>query len=332
MQCTHPFVAIKDFRHLTGNGKPSIIMKTEKLANISVLFSQCNCDESLLRSRYGYEYVKIPCGKCPACLSNRARDWAVRAYHESKLYDSNLFLTLTYNEMHLPDIYGYSNRKRRPIDDYQRFMKNFRSKLYRQLGQKVRFFSVYEYGSNFNRPHFHAIIFGCSLPDLTFWKPNGKYPIFRSRIVEDSWLTSKDDGLESLGFCTVQKVDFAVCAYVARYCLKKIDSTDSWYDGRDKEFNLMSRRPGLGHDFFIKFKGDIYPQDLIQLRDYATKPPKYYDGLFDKIDPEEMESVKNARRAYAKKAPIESAERLQQLEELQRIRIKRRKRSFEDEV
>ena len=45
---------------------------------------------------YGaYEYIKIPCGKCVGCRSEKAKSWANRSYLESLMHDDNCFITLT---------------------------------------------------------------------------------------------------------------------------------------------------------------------------------------------------------------------------------------------
>lgn len=324
MQCTRPIDCVRIYDEKTRNGFPSLSFRQSDISSANkILHDNCNNDYKLLKTLYGLELMKVPCRKCPSCKSNWCREWAVRAYHESLLYDSNLFITLTYNEINLPDIYGWSNRHRRPIDDFQGFMKRFRINLLRQLGEKIRFFSVFEYGSNFSRPHHHAIIFNCTLPDMTFWKLNGKYPIYRSPLLEKSW---------TYGYSTVQNVDFNVCAYVARYCMKKIDVNEEWYDGRDCEFNLMSRRPGLAHDWFQRYWSDVYNQDFVQLKEYATRPPKYYDRLFDSLNHERMEEIKNDRRQFARTQTPDSPKRLADIEKYQFAKLSRMKRSFENEI
>ena len=48
------------------------------------------------------EPFQFPCRKCLACRLNIAREKAIRAVHESKIHEGNIFLTLTYNEENLP--------------------------------------------------------------------------------------------------------------------------------------------------------------------------------------------------------------------------------------
>lgn len=62
-------------------------------------------------------------------------------------------------------------------------------------------------------------------------------------------------------------------------------------------FVLMSRMPGLGHDWYEKYKSQVYPNDFIVVRDGVTcKPPAYYDSLLEKDNPDLYEEVKKARQ------------------------------------
>lgn len=49
--------------------------------------------------------AKVRCGKCPSCTLERASDWAARLSHELVTSKSAAFVTLTYDEEHLPE-YG----------------------------------------------------------------------------------------------------------------------------------------------------------------------------------------------------------------------------------
>ena len=53
----------------------------------------------------GIIYAKdydIPCGKCKDCLLKKAREWSVRCMHENEFHNEACFITLTYNNEHLP--------------------------------------------------------------------------------------------------------------------------------------------------------------------------------------------------------------------------------------
>ena len=65
-------------------------------------------------------YIQVPCGKCYVCRRMRSKSWSVRLLHEFSEHESNVFITLTYDDLHLP--FGGNLCKK----DFQDFMKRFR--------------------------------------------------------------------------------------------------------------------------------------------------------------------------------------------------------------
>lgn len=95
-----------------------------------------------------------PCGRCMACRIQKVKEWTVRLTHEISYHKDNCFITLTYADEFLPlTNCGKSYLK---YEDFQLFMKRLRKKLL----SSIKFFACGEYGENFGRPHFHAILFG----------------------------------------------------------------------------------------------------------------------------------------------------------------------------
>lgn len=186
----------------------------------------------------GWYRTLVPCGKCPSCLSDRARDWSNRCLMELKDSGCAVFVTLTYNDFHLPiDSDGPTLR----VDDCQKFMKRLRKHF---APKRIRFLLSGEYGSKTSRPHYHAILFGLCLsdfPDLRLISYNNlKQPLFTSPLLAQIW----SHGIVSIGSVTKQS-----CDYVCRYVLKKQRDLDS--DGKyplrvKPPFILSSRRPGIG--------------------------------------------------------------------------------------
>lgn len=171
------------------------------------------------------ELVERPCGRCPACLANRAKEWTYRLYAENKLHKKSCFVTLTYNDEHITRL-KLSPQGLYSLDktDAQKFMKRLR----KNYAEKIRFFLAGEYGDESRRPHFHAILFGIGADD--------------TQVIEHSW---------PFGFVYVGDVSPASIAYVARYCTKKLFSERDLYDVQP-EFNLMSNRPGIGFNAIEK--------------------------------------------------------------------------------
>ena len=88
--------------------------------------------------------VTIPCGQCIGCRLERSRQWAMRCVHEASLHEQNSFITLTYDNDHLP-VGGSLN-----VEDMQKFWKRLRDHLFqRGYSGKLRYFQCGEYGSTF---------------------------------------------------------------------------------------------------------------------------------------------------------------------------------------
>ena len=94
--------------------------------------------------------LALPCGRCVGCRLERSRQWAVRCMHEASMHMFNSFVTLTYDDDHLPE-YNSLNYKH-----FQDFMKRLR-----KSHNGVRFYMCGEYGEDFSRPHYHALLFNC---------------------------------------------------------------------------------------------------------------------------------------------------------------------------
>lgn len=225
---------------------------------------------------------KIPCGTCTGCCLERARQWAIRCVHEAQLNANNAFITLTYAPDKLP-----SGGTLVP-KDFKHFIKRLRNKT----KLKIRYFHCGEYGKKLSRPHYHALIFGYHFPDRILWKEKP----FR-------WYTSNElKALWPYGFSTVCDLTPATASYVARYTLKKVYGKRSkeHYRGKHPEYITMSRMPGLGYNWYLKYKSDIYPEGVYTTASgHKTSPPKYYDRLYEAESPIQMSKIKLDRQERA---------------------------------
>jgi hypothetical protein len=274
--------------------------------------------------------VTVPCGQCIGCRLERSRQWAIRCVHEAQLHQKNCFITLTYNDEHLP-----ANRSL-DLRHFQLFMKRFR-KVAAKHQAKLRFYHCGEYGEQFGRPHYHACIFGFDFPDKVRWMKNMSGDVlFRSPMLDELW----SDERGPIGFASVGEVTFQSAAYVARYIMKKVtgDVADDYYAWQDEygevhwrkpEYTTMSRGKGIGADWLEKFKGDVYPDDFVVLKGRKMRPPRYYDSRFELAYPSDFKKVKRARRAsLAKHASNNTPERLRVRERLQRVKLDKLKRTL----
>lgn len=232
----------------------------------------------------------IPCGRCTGCRLMKARDWATRCHHEARQYDDNAFITLTYDDEHLPQDNSVDVRT------WQLFMKRLR----KRAGSKIRFFASGEYGEKNFRAHYHALLFNYDFSDKKHWSttPAG-HRLYRSQLLEELW---------PYGFATIGSVTHESAGYVARYTMKKVGGdraadhylrphpiTGKLYQVKP-EFAVMSRRPGIGHGFTQKFKSDFFPNDFVVVEGVKTPVPRYY---LKQLSEEEQRELKLARTARA---------------------------------
>lgn len=192
-------------------------------------------------------------------------------------------MTLTYEDHQLPENHSLNLR------DTQLFLKRLREQHSRTNKNPVRFFLCGEYGDTTFRPHYHAILFGIDFADKR-----------KHTTTEQGHILYKSDKLDNIwgkGHCLTGAVTQQSAEYVARYCIKKVngEKAEEHYQGRKPEFITMSRRPGIGHDFYEKFKTNIHTRDFVNYRGKQAPIPKYYDRLRQKTDEEGLRETKVKR-------------------------------------
>ena len=234
-----------------------------------------------------YDSFNVPCGHCLACRLDKARQWAIRCMLESSFYESNYFVTLTYDEANNPHTLI--------VKDFQLFFMRLRSALKYRGKPDIRFFGCLEYGSTTLRPHAHFIIFNLQLDDLRLLKfSKAGYKLYESKFLNDCW---------NHGFVQIGDVSFESCGYVARYCMKNnFTASELAKYGLNPERLLMSRRPGIGFGFFNANYKEIYKTDKIYFNfgdmNYCSSP-HYFDYLLDKVDKDFAGYIKDKRKAKA---------------------------------
>lgn len=246
-----------------------------------------------------YKSFEVTCGKCIGCQLDKARDWSLRCIHESQLHDRSCFVTLTYSDEFLPD-YGTLVPR-----DVQLFFKRLREAI---EPVKVRYFMCGEYGDANARPHYHIILFGYDFPDKRKWRVERGNVSYRSDELEKLWRF----GHAEIGSVTPQS-----CEYVARYALKKVYGKDEYgayvqsidFETGELKMRLppyvrMSRRPGIGYDWVLKYVDDLLKNFLTQDKK-KYRVPSYYLQVVEKEYPEFYDEVKRRRAAFARdRAPV----------------------------
>lgn len=182
----------------------------------------------------------VPCGKCEACVVNRASQWYVRLKQQLRASWNAVFVTLTYDEDHLPDArldkYDFIN-----IDVSVDDIKHYHYRLRKSLGaasKEMKYFLVSEYGPNpvngwLNRPHYHAIYFNIDKKDY--------------EKISKAW---------SAGFVEFgEEVTDGRIRYLAGYCTEKLFVPP----GRSPTFACISKGIGRTYvdDMAAYHRGDI---------------------------------------------------------------------------
>lgn len=272
--------------------------------------------------------IIMPCGYCIGCKVAKSNDWGIRASHEASLYEfegnGSAFLTLTFDDEHLPA--DNSVRKRTIVA----FIKRLRKLL--PKGVRIRFIDCGEYGERKGRAHYHAIVFNWRFPDRKWSDQSNGFALYESELLNQAW---------PYGRARLGDVTFATGKYVASYTMKKVrgsrnnpkpyirpHSVTGELHEVEREFALMSRGNkdggGIGHDWFMKFKSDVYPCGFVVINGRRMRLPQFY---VDKLSPAEQEVIKRQRKAYAKGNPQDQTpDRLRTREECLRRKLSEKER------
>lgn len=153
---------------------------------------------------------------------------------EAAQYDANAFVTLTYDDEHLPQ--GGTLIP----EHYQSWLKRLRVKV---APSRFRFYLVGEYGDDSFRPHYHAALFGFQTCErgrsvYTLERPNSC--CYWCDLVRATW---------GKGNVYLGTLEDDSAGYMAQYVTKKMTSKDDpRLGGRHPEFARQSLKPGIGHD------------------------------------------------------------------------------------
>lgn len=201
-----------------------------------------------------------PCGDCIECrFSSIVRPWTVRGLKELRYHQKASFVTLTYDKAHLP---SNSSLHRPHIKAWAReLLLAYPDARYMYCG---------EYGGKFGRPHYHAIVFGA---DFGF-KPGHGYSEHGVSFAQ------KSDELSSMwrrGFSSVGNVTADSIAYVASYCLKKVNgkAAAAHYGDRIPEFLQQSKR-AIGARYAQDFKDELLSHANLPHDGYTVPVPRYF--------------------------------------------------------
>lgn len=242
MSCTHPFKAFKTgFK--TVKGKDDFVMFSSGCDDcvdydIASRKKRINLSYTSYHFRNGHIFLDdptdIPCGSCVGCRLDLAKEWKVRNCLEAAFHQEKYFITLTYDDEHLP-----INENGEPYLEYdhmQRFFKRLRKVV------SFRYFGIGEYGDLQHRPHWHLLFYG-HLDGFKLYAPNQ----FTSELLSKEWFYGKH---------IVEQVTPGSVSYVSGYCEKKQIDPDG-YEFPVKPFRFMSRKPGIGMAYLEEHKQSV---------------------------------------------------------------------------
>lgn len=191
------------------------------------------------------------------------------------MHENSMFLTLTYIDETLPHcVEGYETLLKSDLQDFWR-------KLRKNLKIKIRYYACGEYGDLSGRPHYHAIVFGWWPDDAQYYKESkgvSGNKLFISKTIDDLW---------SKGICAFSQVTKDTIAYCSKYITQKVTGVDAdmHYIGREPEFSVMSRRPGIASEWFDKYKDQLMSQGNVTLGENIMSMPRYYKQKLKPLDP-----------------------------------------------
>ena len=211
-------------------------------------------------------------------MANQRQEWIFRLQQEFKVSELAIFVTLTYDEQHVP--FDLSVNKR----DVQLFHKRLRKHF---PAKDLRFYVVSEYGDHTQRPHYHGLYFFKSRHDLDF--------IYKT--FTESWKN---------GFLKFGNVEEGSIVYCTKYCLKH----NSTPPGRTKTFRLVSKmNGGLGVNYLDKMSDYHLSNEqfsYVSENGKTCRMPRYYrlqlghvQDRFAKSDEFYSENINDFRKRYS---------------------------------
>lgn len=249
-------------------------------------------------TKYGYADfpMQVPCGRCTGCRVSYSRQWAARCLHEAQTHQENCFVTLTYDDANLPT--GGSLVPKHFTD----FMKRLRRSI---SPKKVSFFHCGEYGDDYQRPHYHALLFG-------HWFDDANPIPGKSKSGKTQFRSAKLEKLWGKGHCTIGAVTYQSAAYCSRYILKK-KSLDN-YERLDpstgeiitlvREYATMSVNPAIGKRWFESFGEEVFPDDFVIVDGKKHQVPRYYDKLLKRKEITAHHDLKKDRKSSMHKPAV----------------------------
>ena len=208
---------------------------------------------------------------------DRTKAWALRIMMETMYWPDSSFVTLTYDDQHVPLTDLLINQQQLPYSLYKRDLQLFFKRLRKDLSEVDRtmmYYSAGEYGDLTFRPHYHFIGFGLSKND--------------EELILENWRR----GIVDVGEVTLQSAN-----YVAGYVQKKLfgDLSHEVYGLREPPFSLMSK--GIGKRYFLDHWRNLAIDGYFSWRGKKLPLPRYFwkvmlaEGILDEFQVEVAKEI-----------------------------------------
>lgn len=207
----------------------------------------------------------VPCGKCIACRINVTSEWTLRLMYEREYWNKANFITLTYDDVHLPQADSLFFKGTLKPSDSTLFWKNIR----KDLGdEKIKYYLCGEYGDKGHRAHMHSVVYGLDTSQNT------------ADLIYENW--QKCDYAYFYGHLpqVVGSATHDSMQYVAGYCQKKLYDDMKLYEneGVQKPFSRQSQ--GLGLQYFLDNQKLLEEQGILDFKGRELPVPKYYKDKY----------------------------------------------------
>lgn len=255
---------------------------------------------------YRKDVMLIPCGQCIGCRIRKREDWACRIEMEAKTSKphSIWFVTLTYDDKNIPGVNHETGEvirgalyKRQKGDlkenqtlwyeDVQKFLKRLR----KASEPGLRYFCAGEYGEKTGRPHYHLILFNYIPEKLEPYRLLSKEGYYTDTRITRCW----PYGIHNMSEPATSKA----FSYTAGYVTKKIgdETMEHIKRGLRPPFAMMSLKPGLGEEYYLQNKKQIWEQGYIQLSNGKRAAiPRYFEKQMEAENPEKLWEIKRQRQ------------------------------------
>jgi len=241
-----------------------------------------------------------PCGQCGECRLSRARQWATRCVHEATQWKESCFITLTYKETP-------QDNSLCPLDT-RNFIRRLRESKDSPLHKKpFKYFLVGEYGENFDRPHYHALIFGTDFGLSQKYAPEGKTSNLDELHNTTALSCPQLNDLWSLGYTSVGELTFDSAAYCAQYAMKKIngEKAKAHYGNRHPEFMRTSQN-AIGKQYALHYADEIINSNAVMANGTEQPIPNYYLKQYEK-NLYDLTSLKQLREEFSESHTIQKS-------------------------